>query len=141
MCRCVTPYIRAFNVNFFCTARLFSSITHCLCDPLYDSASLLFTKIFVHRVENAEVGCYIFSREITNSTGKTKTVNLSFSYKTVLLREHKRRTARRVANARYAVPVEVPPTPAMMDKVKTLVSVILRMRAVTREEQGRDSGT
>ena len=58
VCRCVTPYIRAFNVNFYCTARLFSSIVHCLCDPLYDSASLLFTKIFVNRVDNAQVGCH-----------------------------------------------------------------------------------
>ena len=60
--RCVTPYIRAFNVNFYCTARLFSSIVHCLCDPLYDSASLLFTKIFVNKVDNAQVGSCNFSK-------------------------------------------------------------------------------
>ena len=68
MCRCVTPYIRAFNVNFYCTARLFSSIVHCLCDPLYDSASLLFTKIFVNRVDNAQVGSCNFSN--LNTTGE-----------------------------------------------------------------------
>ena len=78
--------------------------------------------------------------------------------KKVLLRERKRHTARRVASTRYTAPIGVPlpswdltwtggtpagvplprqgvpgvPLPAMVDKVKILPSVILRMRAVMR---------
>ncbi len=66
--RCVTPFLRACNVNLYCTARVFRIVAHCLCDPLFEAASLLFSRIFLNHVQDAQVRTPVRMRMMSTLT-------------------------------------------------------------------------
>merc|ERR1711894_243620 len=47
-----TPCLNLFNQCFSCWASLYSTITHCCLDPLYEAMSLMFTKIFFTQIKS-----------------------------------------------------------------------------------------
>ncbi len=61
--------MRLFNLQFNCIARFFSTIVHCLCDPCYEAAALMFTQIFVNNIPNAKPYEY---RDAVNMASKEK---------------------------------------------------------------------
>ena len=61
----VTPCLHAFNMNFSCVSRLFRTVVRCCCDPCYESMALMFTKIFIHKV-NSDAGYESSEPEASN---------------------------------------------------------------------------
>ena len=51
---CVTPFVRCFNMIFVFIARMWHTCAHCLYDPIFESASLLCTQIFVHHINDGK---------------------------------------------------------------------------------------
>ena len=47
----ITPCLFMFNINFSCCSRCYATVIHCCFDPLYESASLIFSRIFFNHVK------------------------------------------------------------------------------------------
>ncbi len=45
---------QVFNMNCACAGRFISTMVHCLCDPCYESVTIMFTKIYVTTIQGTE---------------------------------------------------------------------------------------
>ena len=47
----VSPCYRVFSINLSCCAKFWSAIIHCYMDPMHESCALMFTQMFLNRVD------------------------------------------------------------------------------------------